>query len=235
LAACVLLTAGTARAVTFTDQIERLEDVYAALLDYRPGAPPATHALGDIGVGAELLPVPPIDNRIGAKHEPVSPPAAIPRLRADVGIGAGLSVGAVYIPAVAVDGYTADIVGVSLDYGFARGPFRAAARAFELQGNVTGPITAPSSKDTYTVAEQGADLRAGWAFGPWVAYGGIGSGASRTRLDVASDGSSARFSRGYNYGFAGVSWDAGPWRLTAEQDQTEAYLSHLVLTVRYGF
>jgi hypothetical protein len=222
-----------AHAVTFTAQIERLQAVYAALLDYRPGAPPVPSPGGEIGL--ELLPVPAIDNRVGNKDEPVHPPPAIARLRMDWSSAAGLRIGALWLPPVNAMGYRANVTGVEGGWGLSFGALSAALRVFRLAGRVDGPISDPNTQDTFTVANRGADLRLGWRLATWVLYGGAGAGRSETRLAIASDGSEAAFDRPYRFAFLGLRRDAGAWRFTVEQHATESALRHVVLTVSHGF
>ncbi len=231
----LVCTARAAQAVTFVEQIERLQAVYAALLDYRSGAPPGGSPAGAFALGLEVVPVPPIDTRVGIKSEPVHPPSAFARLRADWSLAAGWSLGAVWLPPVPIQGYQASLRGAQLEYGLTQGAFRASARAFYLEGSVSGPISDPASSDTFQLANQGGDVRAGWGGPAWVLYAGAGAGSTHTRLEVASDGSVSAFTRPYAYGFGGISRTLGSWRFTLEQHQTETYLSHLVFTVLHAF
>lgn len=231
----VLLAAGPAHAVTFTDQIERLQLVYAALLDYRPGGPPRVFGSGEFALGLELVPIPPIDNRIGNKDEPVHPPPAYGRARAIAGIGAGFAIGAAYLPPIPVSGYRAQLAGLELEYDWQRGDLLAGARAYYQSSNIQGPITDANTSDRFSTVNAGLDARAGWAFAPWIVYGGFGAGETRSRLEVTSDGSVSTVTAGYHYAFAGVSRDVSRWRVALEQQQTETYLQHLVLTGLYAF
>jgi hypothetical protein len=235
LTACLAFKGPPAKAVTFTEQIERLQLVYAALLDYRPGGPPRVFGRGQLALGLELVPIPPIDNRVGNKDEPVNPPPAYGRGRAIVGIGAGFAIGVAYLPPVPVANYRAQLAGLSIEYDWERGAFLAGARAFYQSASVRGPITDPSTSDQFTAANAGLDVRAGWAFPPWIVYGGAGAGETRSRLEVTSDGSVSNAAADYRYAFAGASRDFGAWRVALEQQQTEIYLQNVVLTVMYAF
>jgi hypothetical protein len=230
-----LLGPGPAHAVTYLEQVDRLEAVYAALLDYRPGAVPGPRPPGWIELGVELDPMPRIDNRVGAKSEPVHAPAAIARVRADWSPFSGLRLGGYVIPPVTVQDMTANFAGVEAEAGWARQEWRGSVRAFATHGAVTGPITAPSAQDQFSVSGAGADARLGWAFRDWTAYAGLGRGANQTRMKVVSDGAVIDGRRGYGYEFAGIAWTGKTWSIVAEQHQTESYLRHLVLTVSFGF
>jgi hypothetical protein len=234
-ALALLLTAHAARAVTFVDQIERLQAVYAALLDYRSGAPPGSSPAGTLALGLEVVPIPPLDTRVGSKSEPVHPPAAVARLRADWTLGAGISAGGVWLPPLLLQGYQADLRGAQLGYGLTLGEFRASARAYYLDGTVSGPISDRVANDTFRVTNQGGDARFGWGGRTWALYVGAGAGRSHSRLEVGSDGSVSDLARPYAYGFGGIGRTLGAWQFTLEQHQTEAYLSHLVLTALYAF
>ena len=221
--------------MVFTDQIKRLEQVYSALLDFRPGAPPLSLDWGQSEAGGELIPVPPIDNRVGAKDEPVSPPPAIGRVRGAIGLGSGWVLDLMVLPPLDVDGYVAGQSGIAIEYGAAIGALSASLRAFYTQGVVRGPITAPGVLDAFTLENNGGDGRVAWTVGALSVYAGLGAGWSRTRLEIASDGSLSAAAFPYSYGFAGAAWRSGLWRVTVEQQQTESYLSHIVLTASHGF
>ena len=81
VALALLALPGLCRAVTFQEQAERLQLIYAFLLDLRPGQAPRLPAASLLDLSLEILPFPDIDNRVGAKDEQIDPPAAIPRLR----------------------------------------------------------------------------------------------------------------------------------------------------------
>jgi hypothetical protein len=224
-----------ALAVTAPQQIHRLLQVYAALLDYRPGRAPLVGEWGQFEVGIEALPMPSVDTRVGAKTEPVHPPPLVPRPRAQVGLGAGFTLGGLYVPPVPVSGYSAQLAGVELQYGLRWGDFTGGVRAFTIQGELDGPFTDPSASDVYTLENSGADLRLGYVLGEWTAYAGGGSGQSKTSLKILSDGSINRFDFSYGYLFGGVAWQRDHWRIMFEQEKTEDYLNHVVLTAMFAF
>jgi hypothetical protein len=234
-AAVVVAGPPQAQGITAPEQIRRLLQVYAALLDYRPGKSPQPGTQGVVEAGVEVLPMPAIDTRVGAKTEPVKPPPLIPRARGHYGLGSGFSAGAVIVPPVPVEGYSAALAGVAAEFAIRQGDISLGFRIFSLQGQLNGPFTDPSASDTYSLQNTGADIRVGWGFGEWSAYAGGGSGHSRTRLEISSDGSvnSAQFP--YSFSFAGIGWQKERWRFTFEQEQTEAYLNHVVLTGLFTF
>ncbi|MDH4190805.1 MAG: hypothetical protein OEW21_11435 [Betaproteobacteria bacterium] len=225
----------TADAIVYTRQIDRLEAINAALLDYRSVAVPGPRPKGTIELGAEIYPVPHIDNTIGAKVEPVSPPPVGGRLRADWSPVRGLRLGAYLIPPLTVRHITARLAGVEAEYGWRRNAWVGSIRVFDTQGSVTGPFTAPEVEDRFRVKAVGADLRLGWVTGVWTWYAGVGEGRNHTQFRLALDGAVIDGQRNYRYGFAGVGWARGAWSLVAEQHRTESYLNHVFLRVNYGF
>jgi len=201
----------------------------------RSGAPPGARRPGAWSIGLDLEPVPSIDYQVGTKQEPVNPPPLVARARASWSVGGGFSLGALVLPATRVGSYLADTMGAEIDYGVSLGAFRASLRGFTVQGTVQGPLSETTTSDTFKFRNQGADARAGWALNRWIFYAGAGSGFSRTSLDVASDGSQSAFASPYGFAFLGLSRDAGSWRFTIEQHQTESYLSHVVITVSHVY
>lgn len=235
LGALLLLGAHTAHAVTYLDQIDRLEAINAAILDYRSVAIPGPRPKGTIELGVEIDPVPHIDNTIGAKYEPVNPPPAGGKLRADWSPISGVRLGAYWIPPVTFQGIMAQMLGVESEYGWKRNAYVGSLRLFGTQGTVTGPFSAPGVQDQFSVKGAGADLRLGWVNGTWTWYGGLGDGWNSTQFKMAQDGAIINGERTYRYGFVGVGWSKGAWSMVAEQHRTEDYLNHILFGVSYGF
>lgn len=130
-------------AVTAPQQIHRLLQVYSALLDYRAGQPPLVGAWGKLELGLEVIPMPTIDSRVGAKTEPPNPMPLIPRPRALFGLGAGFTVGGLFVPPVTVMGNSALLTGFDCNTDCAsviscwgRAPSRC-------KGNWTAPFPIP--------------------------------------------------------------------------------------------
>lgn len=241
------LTASAAHAVTFIEQAQRLERIYAALLDFRPGAPPyaaADNAHPWEGI-VELIPVPPIDNQVGAKKEPVNAPPAIPRVRLHYDRAFGPFLGADATGAMAgitmslpvpVMGYTATWLGGEGALTARWDPILVSLRAFALTGLVTGPITSGGAQDEFRFTTGGADVRVGMALGAWRAYGGYGVGRLETMLTVVEDGSRIRDDGSYAYLLAGGAYQWNEHLLiTLEQESTENYLRHVILGASWRF
>lgn len=240
-ALAVLLAAGpvsAARGVTFIEQAQRLERIYAALLDLRPGAAPSAEE-PPLELALEVVPVPAIDHRVGAKTEPVRPPPLIPRLRLRLHHNAadalGLMAGATYEPPLTLGGYTAQWLGGEGGLAVTVRAITLAARVFALDALVTGPVTAPGARDEFSLATRGGDLRAGVALGGWRAYAGYGAGRLEALLTVGTDGARIRENGGYLYRFGGVAYHGPRWSGTLEQHTTEDYLRHVILGVSWRF
>ena len=235
LGALLFLGSHAASAVTYLEQIDRLSEINAALLDYRPLAVPGPRAKGLIELGVEIDPIPRVDNTIGTKSEPVNPPVAAARMRVNWSPVGGLRLGAYLIPPIKVQQITARMAGVEAEYGWKHNAFVGSLRWFGTQGTLNGPFTAPDVEDQFMVNGTGADLRIGWEQGNWTWYGGLGEGINRTQFKLALDGAMIDAEHIYRYGFLGAGWSLNAWRLVVEQHRTESYLNHLLLGVSYGF
>jgi hypothetical protein len=220
-----------ARAVTYLEQAERLQFVYAFLLDYRPAGAPRLPSRSVLEAQAEVIPAPDVDHRVGAKDEPIDPPPAIPRARLKYLSASGLMAGVTVSPPVAVLGYSAPWLGGELGWRTALGPLHGELRGYLISAQVTGPITGSGASDTFDMVNQGADLRLGLALGPLMPYGGAGSGHSESTLAVESDGAELDAETDYQYWMLGVTYDWAPLFLTFEQHRTEIFLSHFILAV----
>lgn len=222
-------------AVTFQQQAQRLQQVYAYLLDYRPGLAPLPMPGVGWEISLDLTPLPAIDNTVGGKDEPVAPPPAIPRPRARYfGASGGLGAGFTLTPPVAVQGYTAALVGGEVFYHFAIGRVGVGLRAFMMTGAVDGPITDPVATDRFSLTNSGADLRLGWNAGGWMPYLGYGSGNSASVLNVTSDGARLDSDAPYSYLLAGATWVGESFRFTVEQSATENFLRHFIVAISYS-
>lgn len=231
----MLFLLSEAHAVTSLEQIDRLGEVYGALLDYRPVAIPGPRNAGLIEVAAELDPLPSINNQIGAKAEPVRTPPVIGRVRADWSPLNGVRLGGYLIPPLTVSGSTARVLGMQAEYGWGHEVIRSSMRIFIAQGTVDGIFTDTGAADRFTLSSAGMDLRSGWFAGNWAIYGGLGKGSNRTQFSLGADGAVIDGQHDYIYALAGVGWTQGPWVFVAEQESTFSYLSNLMFTVTYGF
>ena len=231
----ILLGAKAAHAVTSLEQIDRLGEVYGALLDYRPAAIPGPRSKGLIEVAVELDLVPNIDNRIGAKNEPVQTSQLIGRVRLDWSPVSGLRLGGYLIPPITVLGTTARLFGAQAEYGWGQRSVRSSLRIFHTRGSVDGAFSAPNASDQFTLNSSGVDLRSGWFVNNWAMYGGVGRGKNQTQFNMGADGAVIEGRREYTYALAGIGWTRGSWTLVAEQQRTFSYLSNVIFTVTYGF
>ncbi len=235
VALALFFFAPAVEAVTFVEQAERLALIYAFLLDYRPARPPAGAAAPTLELSVELIPVPSIDNRVGAKEEPIDSPPFIPRLRGRGFFDSGMMIGLTYNPPVEVEGYTATWFGVETGYRFALAPLLLELRGFFLSAEIEGPITEPDSSDLFEFSNMGADLRAGYPWGAFRFYGGVGRGRTSTRQTVVADGARIEAGGGYTYLLAGLGLEGDAFAFTLEQSRTENFLSHFVLAASYRF
>lgn len=232
---CLILNMHIAQAVTSQEQIDRLSEVYGALLDYRPAAIPGPRPKGQIEVSAEVDLVPSINNRIGAKTEQAQISPVIGRARLDWSPLSGLRLGGFLIPPVTVLGSTARLFGLHGEYGWGAENIRSSARIYMTRGSIEGPFSAPDSADQFILNASGMDLRSGWFVENWVIYAGLGQGSNQTQFHIGADSAVIYGSRQYSYALAGIGWVHGPWTLVAEQQHTFNYLSNVIFTVTYGF
>ena len=231
----LLWTPGSARAVTFPEQAERLQLIYAFLLDFRPGQAPLRPVRNELEIGLDLTAVPDIDNRIGAKAEPVEPPSVIPRPRLRYLSSGGLMAGATYVPGLKFSGYQADLAGGEVGFRFSLGGTLWGVRAFALSGTIKGAITSSVVDDDFEVNLTGADLLLGGEFGAWLPYLGGGSGNAETTLSVKSDGVMLKTAGDYSYLLAGVTLALNGFRITIEQSRSEDFLDHATLGISVVF
>lgn len=231
----MLFGVNAAHGVTSLEQINRLGEVYGALLDYRPASIPGPRSQGLVEVAAELIPVPAIDNQIGAKIQPVKASPVIGRMRVDWSPVSGLRLGGYLIPPITVLGSKALMLGAQAEYGWGKDNIRSSLRVFTTQGSVSGPFSAPDTTDKFTLSSSGIDLRSGWFTANWALYAGLGKGRNKTQFSLGADGAVIDGSRAYTYAMAGVGWQNGPLLWVVEQQRTFSYLSNIILTVSYGF
>jgi len=230
-----LAAARPAFAVTYLEQAERLQLINAFLLDYSAAAAPRLPKQSLFELQADLIPMPVIDNRVGAKDEPDHAPSTVPRIRARYLASWGLMLGATAAPGVKLRGFTAPSQGGEAGLRFALGSLHGEARAFTLHALVTGPITETGASDQFEMTNSGADLRFGWALGSIMPYAGSGQGHTASTLTVAADGTRLKAEADYRYVFGGLTWFRGPLTFTVEQHRTEDFLDHLILAVSIRF
>ena len=227
--------AAPARAVTFDEQARRLQLIYAYLLDFRPVQGPILSRGNRFELALELTPTPSIDNRVGAKDEPVNPPALIPRPRARFHSATGLVLGAAYTPPVEVSGYETSLGAVEAGYRFPLGNWRVGLRAYAMDGEVTGPVTEAEAADNFQLSNAGADALAGLQVGFWLPYVGVGRATTRSTLTIQSDGVALVARRSYTYLLVGLSGDMDNLRFTVEQSRTDSVLDHVTFSFSWLF
>lgn len=230
-----LININPAQAVTSLEQIDRLGEVYGALLDYRPAAIPGPRQQGQLEAGAELDLVPSINNQIGAKIEPVHTSPVIGRVRLDYTPVSGIRLGGYLVPPFTVMGSKALLFGLQAEYGWGENKIRSSVRIHLTHGNVEGPFSSADTTDQFFLDAAGIDLRSGWFVDNWVLYAGVGQGSNQTQFRMGADGAVIDGNHVYTYAMAGVGWKTGPWTLLAEQQHTFNYLSNVLFTVTYGF
>ena len=225
----------TARAVTFIEQAERLQHINAFLLDLRPGQPPRVPDETVLDFALEILPAPDIDNRVGAKDEPIASPAAIPRLRLRYITASGFMVGGTWNPDVEFEGYRAPWTGWEVGYRFVLAGLHTELRLFAISVQVVGPIADKGAEDEFDVYNRGGDLRLGVPLGTAMIYAGGGEGRSESTLRIESDGARLDAETTYTYILAGVGGEWGPMTFTYEQYWSEDYLQHYSISASVRF
>ncbi|HEY6908058.1 MAG TPA: outer membrane beta-barrel protein [Myxococcales bacterium] len=204
LLALLALAAGSVRGQTLLGQEQRLIDIHALLLDLPPVDAPGTYRAGQLGVGLEVIGVPPIDGSTGTpgvqgfKRQITASDrtAVFPRPRVTLGLPAPESfrafVGASYVPPVEVRSVSLHYVGGEAGIAYVPGPFTAGIRAHLLYAQSESPVTDPVLRDRLRVTEYGAEVSAGYAleFGALevTPYGGAGVSRTHGNFRVTSDG-----------------------------------------------
>lgn len=224
-----------ARAVTFDEQARRLQLIYAYLLDFRPVQGPVLSRGNKFELALDLTPTPSIDNRVGAKDEPVNPPALIPRPRVRFHSATGVVLGAAYIPPVEVSGYETSLGAVEAGYRFPLGNWRVGLRAYAMDGEVTGPVTEAEADDNFQLSNAGVDALAGLQVGFWLPYLGVGRATTRSTLTIRSDGVTLAARNSYTYLLVGLSGDMDNLRFTVEQSRTDSVLDHFTFSFSWLF
>lgn len=226
------LNAGT----TFQEQAARLQNINAYLLDFRPGTAPDKVMRHRLELALDFTPQPSVDTRVGNKDEPVDPPSVVPKVRARYLTRIGVFLGGTYVPGLEFEDYEADYY--SLEAGIRRkiSLWHWAARIHITDGEVTGPITEIGVKDLFTLDNQGLDFSLGRMFGPIHVYGFAGYTETDTSLEIESDGVQLENTDDTIYGGIGGTWRIGrKAAISLEQNFTDDYLKHLVLSLSYRF
>jgi hypothetical protein len=204
LVALLVCAAGSARGQTLLGQEQRLIDIHALLLDLPPVDAPGTYRAGQLGVGVEVIGVPPINGSTGTpgvqgfkKQFTASDRTAVfPRPRVTLGLPAPESfrafVGASYVPPVEVRSVKLHYIAGEGGLAWVPGPLTVGVRAHLLYAHSESPVTDPATRDTLRVTEYGADISAGYLldFGALgvTPYGGVGVSRTNGNFRVTSDG-----------------------------------------------
>lgn len=230
----LLALSSTAGAVTFIQQANRLQLIYAALLDFRPGQSPNPVERSAWSLAFELIPMPEVDTRIGAKDEPIDSPPFVPRLRLRWVARWGLLLGISLNPDLEVQNYSAPWTAFELGLRGTVGGLGVELRAHTIDGVVEGPITDSETKDRFEFENRGVDLRVGLPLGRWSVYGGGGKSGTVSALLVASDGARIALDDEFTYLLAGIEFRGEDWTFTLEQNRTGDYLYHVILSLSFG-
>lgn len=227
----VAVFSNTAGAVTFIEQANRLQLIYAGLLDFRPGQSPLPVESPGWTLGLELIPTPEVDNRVGAKDEPIDPPALLPRLRLRWTSSSGLLLGVSLNPDLEVNNYSAPWTAFELGFRGMIAGLGVELRGHAINGVVVGPITDSDSDDRFEFENQGADLRVGLPLRRWSVYGGGGKSGTVSEIQVASDGARIALDDDFTYLLAGIEFRGEAWTFTLEQNRTGDFLYHIILSL----
>lgn len=227
----LILWPSGAGAVTFVEQANRLQLIYAGLFDLRPAQSPLPVDRSEWSLGLELIPTPEVDTRVGGKEEPIDPPALIPRARLRWVGGSGLLAGISLGPPLEVQDYTAPWLAFELGMRGRIGGLALEVRLHAIDGEVEGPITDANTKDRFRFENQGLDLRAGLPLGRWSVYGGGGQSETESELEVTSDGARIALEERISYLLAGIEYRGADWRFVLEQNRTEDFLNHVILSL----
>jgi len=237
LIATVFSAALAGDGATFQEQSARLQNINAYLLDFRPAGPPVRVAVNGLELALDATPQPTLDTRVGRKDEPLDPPSIAPKLRVRWLHRSGFFAGAAYAPGVAFQDYDAEYLSLEAGFRFRMANLELGLRASYSDGDVTGPITETNAEDFFVFENRGVDLSAGLpVLARARAYLFLGYNDIETGLEVASDGAFLANADETAYGGAGFSYRATRRLfLNVEQNVTDSYLRHLVLSASYRF
>jgi len=223
------LSATPVIAVTAQEQSERLQLIYAHLLDFRSQRPP----MAVVGEGqeweVELLHRPEVNNRIGNKQEPVEGPPILPRFRyrqffdQSYQIGVGLQV------PVEVMEYRYAFLAGELGYQWMfTEDWALAARTYLARSVIHGPITMTDAEDVFEVQQQGIDATLGYQWEEWLLSAGVGHSSVQNKLSIEEDGVMLEEpSAGYTYYYGVIGYLVSPdLRLNFTQHSTDQILRH---------
>ena len=228
------LSATSVSAVTAQEQSERLQLIYAHLLDFRSQRPP----MAVVGEGqeweVELLHRPEVNNRIGNKQEPVEGPPILPRFRyrqffdQSYQVGVGLQV-----PVEVMEYRYAFLAGeIGYQWMFTE-DWALAARTYVARSVIHGPITMTDAEDVFEVQQQGVDASLGFQWEDWLLSGGLGHSSVQNKLSIEEDGVMLEEpATGYAYFYGGIGYMVqSDLRLQFTQYSTDSILRHWAVSV----
>jgi hypothetical protein len=233
LALLALPLAGSARAAaTFEEQSERIQLIYAHLLDLRPGAAPLPVTDGEIQLTLQVSHVPDVDARVGRKDEDIDILDVVPRVRARYVSAIGAFVGGSYTPPIPIKDFrthqVAGEAGWRLGWELGAVTLTAGIRGTLSFGTVEGPVTESGADDDFQFFTAGGDLSVGvLLFDHFAPYAGGGFAFADTELEVEEDGVMLEGDGDTPYAFVGLDVVFDGWMLHVEQSFTDTYLRHI--------
>lgn len=230
------LTASSAQAVTSEEQADRIQQVYSFILDFRSNAAPLPEESGTLDLQADLLLMPEIDNRVGAKNEPVDTLPVVPRLRGRYHLPFGLVLGLAGSPGIPTGSQTATFWQGELDWRGRAGNLVFGGRTSLSSWKVVGAMTTKEYDDTFRIEQNNLDGRVGWDLGGWIPYAGYGTGQQDLSLLIGEDDVLLELKdQSFAYQFIGLELRWSDWDFVVEQHQTEDFLQHIQFSVKRRF
>ena len=231
------LCSGTARGqTTFQEQANRLQNINAFLLDFRPLLAPTNQKRPELFVILEANPQPSVDARVGGKDEPLDPPSVVPKLRLRYATSSGLYLGGAYAPGIEFEDYKADFYSLELGYRLTLDKFSLGLRLSTSDGDVEGPITESSAEDLFDFTNQTGEFNLGYQHRKLFFYGFAGGISVDTELEIEEDGVLLKNDEDTYYGGLGIRYALGhKLAVIVEQNFTDDYLKHLSFGLSYRY
>lgn len=223
--------------VTFEEQSERLQLIYAHLMDYRVST--ALRAAPDkpwYG-GLDLVYLPTVDNRVGTKKEEIDPPKLLARPRVRWHHENGISLGLSWIPPITLQGYTLNLVGAEMAYAYDLKQWSLFTRATYSDGNTKGPITDKDETDRFFLSRSTWELGLTRELYGTRPYAGFGRGHLSTRLEIEVDGVVMEvIDHSYPFYYFGVNYTwLERWQFNLEQSFNEDFVRFFGISVGTRF
>lgn len=233
----VVLNHSSLQAVTFEEQSNRLQLIYAHLLDLHPNGPPQVVNKSRWQGTVDFIVVPTVDNRVGRKEEKVSAPPLIPRPRGHYLHTSGLKAGGAWLPPLEVMGNTTNLPALEVGYFLGKEAWAFGVRGTYSVGDVNGTITDSDHKDDFKFDRSGMDFSLGYQYDDWTPYLGRGAGHLNATLDIKVDGVTTKIkNHSYTYYLGGVAYQYNEWfSFNFEQYQAEHFLRYMAFSINYTF